>query len=174
MYDLASQTGSTEGNGVRARHGRRYGDSAWFATGRGKAGALGLRWRPDDIGRWDLLLAAVEQRVGIADRLAACIEDPRAPERVRHTLAEMIRFRALLIAAGYPDGNDCDALRSDPAFKLVVGRLPDLSSPGYLKRLSEAHIMDVQFFAREHIAEMVAYHQQHNPIIRQLGWGKNG
>jgi hypothetical protein len=39
-----------------------------------------------------LLLAAIEQRLGIAGRLADCIEDPRAPERVRHTLAEMIRF----------------------------------------------------------------------------------
>ena len=52
-----------------------------------------------------LLLAAIEQRLGIAERLADCIEDPRAPERVRHGLAEMIRYRALLIAAGYPDGN---------------------------------------------------------------------
>src|SRR5678815_2024656 len=66
-----------------------------------------------------LLLAAVEQRLGIAERLADCIEDRRAPERVRHTLAEMIRYRALLIAAGYPDGNDCDALKSDPAFKMA-------------------------------------------------------
>ena len=57
-----------------------------------------------------LLLAAIEQRLGIAERgrtsgspaLAKCIEDPRAPERVRHGLAEMIRYRALPIAAGYP------------------------------------------------------------------------
>ena len=49
-----------------------------------------------------LLLAAVERGLGIAQRLANCIEDPRAPERVRHSLAEMIRYRALLIAAGYP------------------------------------------------------------------------
>jgi len=28
-------------------------------------------------------------------------------------LAEMIRYRACLIAAGYPDGNDCDALKSE-------------------------------------------------------------
>jgi hypothetical protein len=49
-----------------------------------------------------LLLAAVEQRLEIAERLANRIEDPRAPERVRHTLAEMIRYRTLLIAAGYP------------------------------------------------------------------------
>ena len=64
-----------------------------------------------------LLLAAIEQRLGIADRLANCVEDPRAPERVRHGLSEMIRYRALLIAAGYPDGTDCDALKSDPAFQ---------------------------------------------------------
>jgi hypothetical protein len=72
-----------------------------------------------------LLLAAVERRLGIAERLARCIEDPRDPAGVRHSLAEMIRFRALLIACGYPDANDCDALRRDPAFKMAVGRLPD-------------------------------------------------
>jgi hypothetical protein len=72
-----------------------------------------------------LVLAEIERRLGLADRLARCIEDPRAPERVRHSLAEMIRFRALLIAAGYADANDCDALRDDPAFKIAVGRLPE-------------------------------------------------
>ena len=72
-----------------------------------------------------LLLAAIERRLKIAERLAACIEDPRDPERVQHGLAEMIRYRALLIAAGYPDGNDCDALKADPAFKMAVGRLPE-------------------------------------------------
>ncbi len=86
-----------------------------------------------------LLLAAIEQRLGIAERLTDCIEDPRAPERVRHGLAEMIRYRALLIAAGYPDGNDCDALRADPAFKMAVGRLPesgaDLCSQPTISRL---------------------------------------
>jgi Transposase DDE domain group 1 len=73
-----------------------------------------------------LVLAEIERRLGLAERLARCIEDPRAPERVRHGLAEMIRFRALMIAAGYPDANDCDALRADPAFKMAVGRLPEL------------------------------------------------
>ena len=37
----------------------------------------------------------------------------------------MIRFRVLLIAAGYPDANDCDALRADPAFKMAGGRAPE-------------------------------------------------
>jgi hypothetical protein len=86
-----------------------------------------------------LLLADIERRLGIAERLARCLEDPRSPARVRHALAEMIRFRVLLIAAGYPDANDCDALRSDPAFKLALGRLPesgaDLCSQPTISRL---------------------------------------
>jgi hypothetical protein len=72
-----------------------------------------------------LVLAEVERRLGIAERLARCLSDPRAPERVRHSIVEMIRFRVLLIAAGYADANDCDTLRSDPAFKMAVGRAPE-------------------------------------------------
>jgi hypothetical protein len=86
-----------------------------------------------------LVLAEVERRLGIAERLARCVADPRGPERVHHTIAEMIRFRVLLIAAGYPDANDCDALRADPAFKLALGRPPesgeDLCSQPTMSRL---------------------------------------
>src|SRR4051794_28365643 len=85
---------------------------------------------PSDAGI--LRLSAIAQRLGVAERLAACLEDPGDPERVRHGLAEMIRYRALLIAAGYPDGNDCEALGSDPGFnpgfKMAVGRLPESGS----------------------------------------------
>jgi hypothetical protein len=42
-----------------------------------------------------------------------------------HGVAEIMRFRMLMIAAGYEDGNDADSLRHDPAFKLALGRLPD-------------------------------------------------
>src|SRR5690349_11878733 len=75
-----------------------------------------------------LVLAGIERRLGIAERLARCIEDPRAPERVHHTVVDLIRFRVLLIAAGYPDANDCDALRSDAAFKVALGRAPESGS----------------------------------------------
>ena len=57
----------------------------------------------------------------------SCIGNPRLPGRVLHTLAEMIRFRVLLISAGYPDANDSDALRTDPAFKMALGRAPESS-----------------------------------------------
>src|SRR6516165_8811618 len=64
-----------------------------------------------------LVLREIERRLGLADRLAACLKDKRSPEKVVHRLAEIIRFRMLMIAAGYEDANDADALRRDPMFK---------------------------------------------------------
>jgi hypothetical protein len=72
-----------------------------------------------------LVLREIEQRLNLAQRLAACIVDPRAPERVVHGMDAIIRTRMLMIAAGYEDGNDADSLRSDTMFKLAMGRLPD-------------------------------------------------
>src|SRR6516165_7609173 len=71
-----------------------------------------------------LVLREIERRLGLADRLAACRKDPRAPEKVVHRLAQIIRFRIMMIAAGYEDGNDADTLRRDPMFKLALDRLP--------------------------------------------------
>ncbi len=70
-----------------------------------------------------LVLREVERRLDVAGRLAACLTDPRDPERVVHGLDEIIRFRLLMIAAGYEDGNDADRLRTDPVFKLAMARL---------------------------------------------------
>src|SRR3954454_16027925 len=72
-----------------------------------------------------LALREVEQRLGPAEGLAACLDDPRRPERIQHSVAAILRFRLLMIAAGYEDGNDADALRHDPLFKLALGHLPD-------------------------------------------------
>ena len=72
-----------------------------------------------------LVLREVEQRLGVAECLAACVDDPRLPERVRHSVADILRFRMLMIAAGYEDGNDADSLRHDPVFKLALDHPPD-------------------------------------------------
>src|SRR5437763_13025844 len=72
-----------------------------------------------------MLLAAAERRFGIADKLAALVADPRDPNLVTHSVADILRARMLAIACGYEDGNDLDHLRSDPGFKLACGRLPD-------------------------------------------------
>lgn len=72
-----------------------------------------------------LLLAQAERRLGIADRLAACIADPRDQGRVIHRVADILRARMLAIACGYEDADDLDALRHDPGFKLALGKLPE-------------------------------------------------
>jgi hypothetical protein len=72
-----------------------------------------------------LALRAIEGRLGVADRLAGCLKDARAPDRVVHSLAEIIRFRLLMIAAGYEDGNDATSLRHDPVFKMALDQLPE-------------------------------------------------
>jgi len=85
-----------------------------------------------------LVLREIEQRLKVADRLAACIEDPRDPGSTMHTLADIIRFRLLMIAAGYEDGNDATGLRRDPVFKMALDRLSsdrDLCSQSTISRL---------------------------------------
>src|SRR6195952_1384683 len=72
-----------------------------------------------------MLLAAVERELGIADRLASLIADPRNPLLVTHSVADILRARMLAIACGYEDGDDLDDLRTDPGFKLACGSLPD-------------------------------------------------
>jgi hypothetical protein len=72
-----------------------------------------------------LLLSAVESKIGIADRLAPLINDPRNPLLVTHSVADILRARILAIACGYEDADDLDHLRTDPGFKLACGRLPD-------------------------------------------------
>ena len=67
-----------------------------------------------------LMLREVEQRLRIADRFAGWIEDQRAPDQITHALADIIRFRLLMIAAGYEDGNDANGLRVDPIFKMAL------------------------------------------------------
>jgi len=85
-----------------------------------------------------LALREVEQRLRVADRIAACIKDPRAPDQITHTLADIIRFRLLMIAAGYEDGNDASDLRRDPLFKMALDRAPsdrELCSQPTISRL---------------------------------------
>ena len=85
-----------------------------------------------------VVLRAVEQRLCVADRLAACIADPRSPDQITHSLAAIIRFRLLMIGAGYEDGNDATGLRSDPMFKMALDLSPsdrELCSQSTISRL---------------------------------------
>src|SRR6202453_1412114 len=85
-----------------------------------------------------LALREVEQRLRVADRLAACMIDPRAANQITHSLADVIRFRLLMISDGYEDGNDANALRRDPMFKMALDLSPidrELCSQSTISRL---------------------------------------
>src|ERR1700738_1639092 len=85
-----------------------------------------------------LMLREVEQRLRIADRFAGCIKDPRAPDQITPALGDIRRFRLLMIAAGYEDGNDANGLRADPIFKMAHDLTPsdrELCSQSTISRL---------------------------------------
>ena len=96
-----------------------------------------------------LALREVEQRLRVADRLAACLIDPRSPGHITHSLADVIRFRLLLIAGGYEDGIDANSLRNDPMFKMALDLTPsdrELCSQSTISRLE--NLPDVRALMR--------------------------
>ncbi len=96
-----------------------------------------------------LALREVEQRLRVADRLAACMIDPRAADQITHSLADVIRFRLLMISAGYEDGNHANSLRRDPMFKMALDLSPidrELCSQSTISRLE--NLPDVRALLR--------------------------
>ena len=71
-----------------------------------------------------VLLEAAERVYGLIKAFARCLVDKRAPDKIRHTLEELIGQRVFGIACGHPDGNDGDSLADDPIHKLLLGRDP--------------------------------------------------
>ncbi len=77
---------------------------------------------PSDAG--GLLLREVEKRTGIVAQFAACFTDHRDPERLEHTVKELVAQRVYALALGYEDLNDHDQLRQDPRLA-VLAEKPD-------------------------------------------------
>jgi Transposase DDE domain group 1 len=76
-----------------------------------------------------LLLREAERKLGVCWRIATTIPDRRDPNRILHTMHEMLMARVSAIACGYEDANDLDRLRHDPLMKFVVGRCPETGDP---------------------------------------------
>ena len=70
------------------------------------------------------MLAAVDRRIGLLDRLTEAIHDSRDPRYITHPLRELLTQRVFQMASGYEDGNDANTLRGDPMFKLAAERAP--------------------------------------------------
>ena len=84
-----------------------------------------------------LPLRQFDQRIGLTQQFAQALDDPRDPDLIEHSFADMVRMRVFGILAGYEDQNDHDTLRTDPVFKLIADRSPrdaDLASQPTLSR----------------------------------------
>ena len=65
------------------------------------------------------LLKATERSYGLVKAFAGCLFDKRAPDKTRHSLADLIGQRIFGIACGHSDCNDGDRLADDPVHKLL-------------------------------------------------------
>src|SRR5271166_3361171 len=72
-----------------------------------------------------LLLAGADKRLGLIETLAAIIPDHHDTDLITHSMADILRARVFANTCAYSDADDLGDLRSDPAFKLACGRLPE-------------------------------------------------
>jgi hypothetical protein len=80
-----------------------------------------------------VVLREILERSGILGWMTARLKGPRSQVDVTHDLASLIRTCVLLSAQGWPDHDDADALRHDPAFRLAASSaagLTPLGGPG--------------------------------------------
>ena len=76
-----------------------------------------------------LLLGQVDRGLGLVRRFAGCFRDRRDPRYVEHRVETLVGQRIFGLVLGYEDLNDHDALRKDPVFTALAGKLkPGLRS----------------------------------------------
>jgi hypothetical protein len=88
-------------------------------------------------GGW-LLLREAEAEIGIVERMATALDDPRHPGYVKHHVIPLLKQRVFQIAAGYEDGNDSNTLREDPLLKLSCESTDPLASQPTMCRFENA------------------------------------
>jgi Transposase DDE domain group 1 len=117
-----------------------------------------------------IVLREIASRLELAQVIAGRLRDDRDPTRVLHSYSEMALARMLMIAAGYEDCDDVDALRTDPALKIAVGRAPDsgadLMSQPTLSRLE--NLPDWRALARIGLGQIDLYCRSFKTPPRQI------
>jgi hypothetical protein len=130
--------------------------------------------RPPVVARFDqphansdggaLLLKALDDRLGVTERLARSLRDPRQPGKIDHARLELVRQRVYGIAGGYADGNDAARLAQDPVHKLLLERDPlaglDLASQATLSRFENAVGRQELYLASVGLADLVIEHHR--------------
>ncbi len=71
-----------------------------------------------------LLARQAEEQVKVCQGLAECIVEWRDPNKITHSLQQLVSQRVYQMVGGYEDANDSNLLRHDPIYKIACGRLP--------------------------------------------------
>ena len=118
-----------------------------------------------------MILRGVDQQIGLTKRLAAAFDDKRHPSYITHDLKALFAQRIYQIACAYEDGNDANALRSDPVFKLGLDQRPldtdtDLASASTFSRLENvASSKDLYRLARAFVDQFIASYPKAPKLI---------
>jgi hypothetical protein len=80
-------------------------------------------------------LRQLDRRLGLSKAVARVLSDPRDPDRITHTLHDLVAQRLYGLCCGYEDLNDHDRLRYDPLLQTAVGKVTELASSPTLSRL---------------------------------------
>ncbi len=111
-----------------------------------------------------LLLKAIDERLGLTQRLAAGLTDRRQAGKVEHALLELVRHRVFGIACGYADCNDAARLGHDPVHKLLLDRDPlagpALASQPTLSRFENAVGWQELYLTSVALADLVIEHHR--------------
>jgi hypothetical protein len=90
-----------------------------------------------------LPIRLLDRQLGVLADVAQRLPDPRAHQFVTHSREALLTQEVYQILAGYPDGNDAQALRDDPLFQTLVGVSPteerSLASGSTLNRFHHAY-----------------------------------
>ena len=81
-----------------------------------------------------MLLGEADKRIGLCDRVASIVDDPRIKNKCKHSFRDLLRQRVYGLALGYDDLNDHIDLRKDTVLQTAVGRDTALASNATLCR----------------------------------------
>lgn len=118
-----------------------------------------------------MILRGVDRQIGLTERLASAFDDQRHPGYITHELQALFAQRTYQIACAYEDGNDANALRADPVFKLGLDQRPldkdaDLASAPTFSRLENAASRkDIYRIARAFVDQFIASYPKAPKLI---------
>ena len=106
-----------------------------------------------------VLLRQVDRRIGLSKAVADVLHDPRDPDRITHSLQDLIAQRLYGLCCGYEDLNDHDRLRHDPLLQTAVGKVEPLaSSPTFSRLENRASRADIVALNQVLIEQFIATH----------------